>query len=114
MRNTDKKHFYYKKSLAALEFDKVCQILSSYATIDKTATIIKNIVPLYDKGCVIRQLAEVSQAKAMLELNQRLPLGNLSEDVDLYIQKSVKGLTLTQSEFIQVAKLIKISGDMSK
>lgn len=114
MRNTDKKHFYYKKSLTALEFDKVCQILSSYATIDKTASIIKQIVPLYTKGCVKRQLAEVSQAKAMLELNQRLPLGNLSDDVDLYIQKSVKGLTLTQNEFIQVAKLIKISADMSK
>jgi len=111
---TDKRNFYYKKSLKALEFDKVCEILSTYATIDKTAEKIKKIIPLYKRGCVIRQLTEVSQAKEMLLLNQRLPLKNLSDDVDLYIGKAVKGICLTPPDFISVARLLQTSIDMSR
>ncbi len=114
MYPSDKRNFYYKKSLKALEFDKVCEILSTYASIDKTAEKIKKIIPLYKKGCVIRQLTEVSQAKDMLLLNQRLPLKNLSDDVDLYIGKSVKGICLTPSDFVSVARLMQVSIDMSR
>ncbi len=114
MYPSDKRNFYYKKSLRALEFDKVCDILSTYATIDKTAEKIKKILPLFKKGCVIRQLTEVSQAKEMLLLNQRLPLKNLLDDVELYIGKSVKGICLTPSDFISIARLLQTSIDMSR
>lgn len=113
MRGSDKKNFYFKKSLSALEFDKVCDNLASYASIDKTAQTIKKLLPLYDRGCVIRQQNEVSQAKAMLTLNQRLPLGNLSDDVDLFIGKAVKGICLTPSDFMVLAKLMQVSVNMS-
>ena len=113
MRGTDKRNFYYKKSLKALEFDKVCEILSTYASISKTAEIIKKIIPLYDRGCAIRQQNEVSQACGMLLLNQRLPLGNLSDDIDIFISKAVKGITLTPSDFMVLAKLMSVSLNMS-
>ncbi len=113
MRHTDKKNFYYKKSLCALEFDKVLEILSTYASVSKTSKTIKNILPLYDSGCVIRQQTEVSQAKSMLSLNQRLPLGDISDDIDLYIGKAVKGITLTPSDLMALAKLMQISINMS-
>ncbi len=112
MYPSDKRNFYYKKSLRALEFDKVCEILSTYSTIDKTAETIKKLLPLYKKGCVIRQLTEVSQAKEMLLLNQRLPLKNLSDDIDLYIGKAVKGICLTPSDFMAIARLMQSSIDM--
>ena len=114
MKNTDRKYFYYKKSLVALEFDKVCEILSTYAAIDKTSEMIKKLLPLYDRGCVVRQQQEVSQAKAMLTLNQRLPIANLSDDVDLFIGKAVKGITLKPSDLMSIAKLMQVSINMSK
>lgn len=114
MKNSDRKHFYYKKSLAALEFDKVCEILSTYATIDRTTAFIKNLLPLYDRGCVIRQQTEVSQAKAMLALNQRLPIGNLSDDVDLFIGKALKGIVLKPIDLMSIAKLMQVSVDMAR
>ena len=112
MKGSDRKNFYYKKSLSALEFDKVCEIVSSYASIERNRESIKSILPLYTRGCVIRQQNEVSQAKGMLLLNQRLPLGDLSSDIDLYISKAVKGITLTPSDFMHIAKLMQMSVDM--
>lgn len=110
----DRRNFYYKKSLLALEFDKVLEVLSTYASIDRTKETVKKIIPLYDRGCAIRQLDEVSQAKAMLTLNSRVPLGNLSDDIDLYIGKSVKGITLNIKDFLALAKLMQISVDMCR
>ncbi len=108
----DRKLFYYKKSLSALEFDKVLSLLSTYAVIDRTKEIIKKMIPQYDKGCVIRMLKEVSEAKEMITLNSRVPLGNLSDDIGLYIGKSVKGITLNIKDFICLAKLMQVSVDM--
>ncbi len=113
MKGTDRRNFYYKKSLKALEFDKVCEILATYSSISKTAETIKKIIPLYDRGCVIRQQQEVSEACAMLLLNQRLPMGNLSDDIDIFIGKAVKGITLTPSDFMVLAKLMTVSLNMS-
>lgn len=102
-------NFYYKKSLAALEFDKVLNKLAQHAVIDKTAEMIHNIKPIYNIGCVRLMLEQVTMAKQLLLYNQRLPLDKLDSNLDLYIQKSVKGLPLTSSEFEAVAKLIKNS-----
>ncbi len=110
----DRKNFYYKKSLAALEFDKVKEILSTYAAIDKTKQIIKNMVPLYDLECARRMQMETTQARNMIALNNRLPMGNLSDDIDLYIGKAVKGITLNVKDFMSIAKLMQISVNMSR
>lgn len=110
----DRRIFYYKKSLKALEFDKVLELLSTYASIDKTKELIKKNIPLYSYNCVKRMLTEVTQAKNMLTLNRRVPLANLSDDIDLYISKAVKGITLTPSDFMALAKLMQTSVNMTK
>ena len=110
----DRKNFYYKKSLSALEFDKVRDLLSTYATIDKTKEKIKSLVPLYDAGCAIRMQKETTQACNMLGLNSRLPMRNLSDDIDLHIGKAVKGITLNAKDFMSILKLLQCSADMSR
>ncbi len=110
----DRRIYYYKKSLKALEFDKVLELLSTYASIDKTKELIKKNIPLYSYNCVKRMLTEVTQAKNMLTLNRRVPLANLSDDIDLYISKAVKGITLTPSDFMALAKLMQTSVNMTK
>lgn len=109
---SDRRIFYYKKSLGALEFNKVLELLSTYASIDRTKTIIKKTLPLYDLGCVLRMQQEVSHAKEMLTLNKRVPIRNLSDDIELYISKSVKGITLTASDFMALLSLMQTSSDM--
>lgn len=98
----------------ALEFDKVRDKLSTYAAIDKTKEKIKALVPLYDEGCVLRMQAETTQARNMIALNSRLPLGNLSEDIDLHIGKAVKGITLNVKDFMAIARLMQMSVNMSR
>lgn len=105
----DRKNFYYKKSLSALEFDKVKDKLASYAVIEKTKTAIRNLIPLYDSACAKRMLDEVSQAKSMLVLNRRIPFSPLSDEIDLYISKAVKGITLNPKDFISLSALMQSS-----
>lgn len=105
----DRTIFYYKKSLSALEFDKVREALASFASIDKTKELIRGIVPLYDSGCVKRMQREVTQAKNMLVLNRRVPLNNLSDDIDLNISRAVKGISLNVSDFIALSRLMRLS-----
>lgn len=97
----------------ALEFDKVREKLAGFAVIDKTKDIIRNLVPQWDRGCVIRMQSEVTQAKNMVILNRRVPLRRLSEETDLYIGKAVKGITLTPHDFMELAKLMQSAVDMS-
>ena len=110
----DRKNFYYKKSLSALEFDKVKDKLASYAVIEKTKQTIRELVPLYDSACAQRMQREVTQAKAMLALNRRVPFVPLSEDVDLYISKAVKGITLNAHDFTALSALMQSSVDVSR
>lgn len=109
----DRKNFYYKKSLSALEFDKVRDKLASYAVIEKTKQTIRELVPLYDSACAKRMQNEVTQAKAMLSLNRRVPFIPLSEDIEFYISKSVKGITLNAHDFAALAALMQSSVDVS-
>ena len=108
----DRTMFYYKKSLAALEFDKVLKRLASYAAIEKTRGIIANTIPVWDSVCVGRMLKEVTQAKNMISLNQRLPIGAVSDDIELNIGRAVKGITLNVRDFIALARLMRVSADM--
>lgn len=105
----DRTIFYYKKSMSALEFDKVKETLASFAAIHKTQEMIGQIVPLYDRGCVVRMQREVTQAKNMLSLNRRVPLGNLSDDIDLNISRAVKGITLNVNDFMAISRLMRMS-----
>lgn len=105
----DRTIFYYKKSMSALEFDKVKENLASFAAIHKTQEMIRKIIPLYDRGCVIRMQREVTQAKNMLSLNRRVPLGNLSDDIELNISRAVKGITLNVNDFMAISRLMRIS-----
>lgn len=108
----DRTVFYYKKSLSALEFDKVRSELSVYASIDKTKEYIGGLVPFYDSGCVIRMQREVTQAKNMLALNRRVPLGNISDDIELNISRAVKGIALNVKDFMALSRLMSVSVGM--
>ena len=45
----------------------------------------------------------------MLILNRRVPLGNLSDDIDLNISRAVKGITLNVNDFMAISRLMRMS-----
>ncbi len=110
----DRTIFYYKKSIAALEFDKVLDILAQYAAIDQTRRIIHNLIPVYDSGCVVRMQKEVSEARNMLALNISVPLDGLDADTELIIGRAVKGITLTAKDLMHLCRLMHMSARMNR
>ncbi len=109
---SDKTLFYYKKSLKALEFDKVLKTLASYASITKTKEMIEGLVPQYGIGCVRRQQSEVTQAKNMLLQNGSVPLCELSDSIEMDISRAVKGITLGIKDFMALARLMRASAGL--
>lgn len=110
----DRTIFYYKKSILALEFDKVTDKLSKFAALQETRRIIHNLIPVYDSGCVCRMLDEVSTARDMLVLNTSLPIDGLDADIELIISRAVKGITLNASDFMHLCRLMNMSASMHK
>lgn len=104
--------FFYKKSAAALEFDKVMEILSTYAVCAETKEKIKAFLPLYDGGCVRLLLSQTNAALNLVKRNASIPIAPLSADMLHYLAKGDKGLSLSADELISVGKLLVAAKDM--
>ncbi len=98
--------FFYKKSAAALEFDKVMEILASFAVCPETKEKIKATLPLYDGGCVRLLLSQTNAALQLVKRNASIPITPLSADMLRYLEKGDKGISLSADELISVGKLL--------
>ncbi len=101
------------KSIRTLEFDKILKKLSAYADTEGAAEEILDIVPDADETIIKRKLAECKTAFDMLTVKGKPPFGR-AKNVLGTLDRAVKGATLSTSELLAVASLLRTAGEIKK
>lgn len=95
-----------ENTLKSLEFDKICEKLSSYARLKQSKDLCFNLSIYSDISTVRAQLKLTKEAKEVLDLAKDLPL-----DYILCVEELVQSMQsyMGEEEIFEVAKIIKNS-----
>ena len=104
--------FYYKKSLAALEYFKVLELAAARCVTEEAGRRLRELLPLFDAPCAGLQLQRTEAAMRLLERQPRFPLQSLAENLPLYISKAGKGIALGGAELLAAGALLKTGQDL--
>lgn len=96
-----------KKTLNALEYDKIVHKLSLEASSDMTRKLILELVPSTDPREIKEALRETSEAKRLISFKGALPLGNFY-DIKDSISLAKKGGSLSILELMMIMYNIRI------
>lgn len=96
-------------TLALLEFDKVRELLASYAACSLGKELARAVEPLTDAEAIRTELDLVSEMVAALGEGQAPPLGGL-HDVRLLVRRAAIGSMLTAEQLLEVADTLACTG----
>lgn len=98
-------------TLELLEFEKVRELLASYAASSLGKQLCQQVEPLADVEKVRAELTLVTEMTGALGLGQSPPFGGL-HDVRLVIRRAAIGSMLTAEELLEVAETLNCTGAM--
>jgi len=101
------------KFLEKLEFNKVLDILQSFAKTYMGKELCVNLSPSFDKSSVDLILNETSEAKDLLENNGSIPIETLSE-IAPYIPALNSGNALSTKGLLDICFLLKTSRELKE
>lgn len=97
-----------ERALRILEFDKIIEQLSTYASSSLGQELVADLKPLDDPALIRESQRVTTEAVRILDESDRLPLGGLF-DIRNSIKKTGVGGTLTAQELLEVASTLRAS-----
>lgn len=101
------------KSIKTLEFDKILNILASYADNEYAKEMILSSVPSDDITVINRLQDETTAAFELVTHRSRPPFGR-GKDIRPSVERAVKGAVLTMQELLAVASLLRSAAAVKK
>ena len=98
-----------KNSLKKLEFNKILEILSSFAVTDKGKKLSLNLVPYTKKDDTIKAQNETKEALTLLYRKSSIPLTAELSDISEYILLLEKNNFLSAKALLDIANVLKTS-----
>ena len=98
-----------KNSLKKLEFNKILEILSSFAVTDKGKNLSLNLVPYTKKDDTIKAQNETKEALTLLYRKGSIPLTAELSDISEYILLLEKNNFLSAKALLDIANVLKTS-----
>ena len=98
-----------KNSLKKLEFNKILEILSSFAVTDKGKKLSLNLVPYTKKDDTIKAQNETKEALTLLYRKGSIPLTSELSDISEYILLLEKNNFLSAKALLDIANVLKTS-----
>lgn len=98
-----------KNSLKKLEFNKIVEILSSFAITDKGKKLSLNLVPYTKKDDTIKAQNETKEALTLLYRKGSIPLTAELSDISEYILLLEKNNFLSAKALLDIANVLKTS-----
>lgn len=94
-----------KKTLETLEYNKIIDIIEAIALSDTGKALVRKIHPSNDMDRIKAQLAEVTEAKAILHTSSSVPLQNM-HGMNGIFDKVNKGMALHPEELSQTSMML--------
>ena len=101
-----------EKNLEKLEFNKVLDILSSFAKTNIGKEYCLSLRPMTDKIKLEKLLSETNTAILLRYKKGQPPIGWISTDIQIWLKALNSNKVLSISSILELAKLLKISREM--
>ena len=101
-----------EKNLEKLEFNKVLDILSSFAKTNIGKEYCLSLRPMTDKVKLEKLLSETNTAILLRYKKGQPPIGGISTDIQIWLKALNSNKVLSISSILELAKLLKISREM--
>lgn len=101
-----------KKSLKVLEFNKVIEMLQSFAVSNMARDCLREIEPLDSKFEIEERLKEVSEATNLSIKKGNIPMGELY-DISGYLNLARKGGMLTPKMILEILYNMRVTSEVS-
>lgn len=99
---------FSEKTIHSLEFDKVCELLASFAPTDGAKNMAKMLMPSEDIDTVLLRQRRTTDAKRLCDA-KGMPSFGMVKDVSESCERADKGATLTPGELLAVASVLRTS-----
>ena len=97
---------YNEKTLHSLEFDKICDMLASFAPTEGSKTAAKILMPSDDIDVVLRSQRRTTDAKRLCDA-KGMPSFGMVKDVSESCERADKGATLSPGELLSIASVLR-------
>ena len=99
------------KTLEKLEFNKIKEILSSYAITYLGKSRSSCIMPMNNKKDIEKSLTQTTEAKTLIYKKGNIPLSEI-DDITIPLKKIEDGNFLNASELLNMCKILKFSHEL--
>jgi DNA mismatch repair protein MutS2 len=98
-----------ERTLQVLEYDKIREIVASYALSDPGREMAASLRPLADRGLILRQLQETSELKEVIESQVGFVWRSFKEVLSYLLKAQPEGSLLQPAELLAIADVISLS-----
>ncbi len=95
----------FSRACKTLEFDKVLEILSGYASTDGAKTEIMQICPSVSPEIIKEKLRQVTEAKTYIE-TKGAPSFNSAKNIEQHIELAAKGGMLSMQSLLEISGVL--------
>ena len=99
---------FSEKCMHSLEFDKICEILASFAPTDGSKKMARMLMPSDDIDTVLKRQRRTTDAKRLCDAKGMPTFGGV-RDVSESCERAEKGAILTPGELLAVAAVLRTS-----
>ncbi len=99
---------FSEKTIHSLEFDKICDMLASFAPTDGSKTMARMLVPQEDIDSVLLRQRRTTDAKRLCDAKGMPTFGGV-RDVAESCERADKGAVLTPGELLGIAAVLRTS-----
>ena len=99
---------FNEKTLRSLEFDKICELLATYAPTDGSKSAARMLMPSDDIETVLKRQRRTTDAKRLCDA-KGMPTFGMVKDVSESCERADKGAILSPGELLAVAGVLRTS-----
>ena len=114
MKSTTRKISYNPHALQVLEFDRVREIITTFADSEESSSGISEITPCKDKNTVRALLSEVDEIMQAIRFDDPLPAMSLHSIREILPRLKVKGNNLVIEEIVAFTDNLELAHDIKQ
>ena len=103
---------FNEKTLHSLEFDKICEMLATYAPTDGAKSAARLLMPSDDIEVVLKRQRRTTDAKRLCDA-KGMPSFGMVKDVSESCERADKGATLSPGELLAIASVLRTARMLS-
>ena len=103
---------FSEKTMHSLEFDKICELLATFAPTEGAKSMARMLTPSEDIDTVLKKQRRTTDAKRLCDA-KGMPSFGMVKDVSESCERAEKGAILTPGDLLAVASVLRTARSLT-